>query len=202
MLTAALFLVIFSWGKLIKDRLAEQGIEKANPWQVIMALLHDPLKFGATWQMVFMNFTVSGIGIFMAIKLDDIFRIWPFREERILLTGHWHILAALIATIILFYYVDMVGLKGKMRQWFGWTIIIGSDVAFASITIFSMKRLFITEFAQQGLVNRLMLLTDIGLGLMLVLLAIFMVWRLVDLLKKNGQWSKDLAEIENKEEAK
>ena len=110
---AALMLVIFGWDKLIRDRLAEQGIEKANFIQKIKALLHDPLKFGATWQMVFMNFTVSGVGIFMAAKLDEIFRVWPHREERIILTGHWHILSGIIATIILFYYADLAGLKGK-----------------------------------------------------------------------------------------
>jgi len=70
-LLAALFLVIYTWNKLIKERLAAQNITKANFGQKIKALVHDPLKFGATWQMVFMNFTVSFIGIFMAIKLDE-----------------------------------------------------------------------------------------------------------------------------------
>ena len=37
----------------------------------------------------------------MAVKLDEIFRVWPAREERIELTGHWHALSAIIATIIL-----------------------------------------------------------------------------------------------------
>ena len=82
--------------------------------------------------MVFMNFTVSGIGIFMAVRLDEIFRVWPAREERIELTGHWHVLSAIIATIILLYYGDMIGLKGKLRQLYGWGIIILSDLAFAS----------------------------------------------------------------------
>ena len=74
--------------------------------------------------MVYMNFTVSGVGIFMAIKLDKIIRVWPAREERITLTGHWHILSGIIATIILLYYADLVGLKGKVRQWFGWLVIL------------------------------------------------------------------------------
>ncbi len=191
---AALFYVIFSWNKLIKDRIAEQGIEKASFFQKIAALLHDPLKFGSGWQMVFMNFTVSGIGIFMAAKLTEIFRVWPHREERIILTGHWHILAALIATIILLYYGDLSGLKGKTRKWYGWLIIIGSNVAFASATIFSMKRLFVTEYEQQPLVNTVMLLMDVGLALILIILAIFLGWRLIDLFRKNGIWSKEYSE--------
>ena len=136
-----------------------------------------------------MNFTVSGIGIFMAVRLEEIFRVWPAREERITLTGHWHILAALIATIILMYYADIAGLKGKTRKWFGWILIIGSDIAFASMTIFSMKTLFIPEeVAQQGIMNTTMLLTDFGLGAILVSLAIFLGWKLFDLFQSKGIW--------------
>lgn len=141
-----------------------------------------------------MNFTVSGVGIFMAVKLDEIFRVWPAREERITLTGHWHILSGIIATIILFYFADLAGLKGRLRQWFGWLIILGSDLAFASVTVFSMKRLFVNEWAQQPLVNWTMLLADFGLALVLIVLAAFMIWRLVDLFEKQGRWTQEMAE--------
>lgn len=183
---AALMFVIFSWDQQIKTGTA--GIEKPNFGQKIRALLRDPLKFGPGWQMVFMNFTVSGVGIFMAVKLTEIFRVWPHREERITLTGHWHILASLIATIILFYFADLSGLKGKARQWFGWTVILMSNLAFASVTVFSMKRLFVIEAEQQTIVNWTMLLADIGLATVLLALAIFMGWRLVDLFKAQGRW--------------
>ena len=191
---SALLLVIFTWKKLIKEGLEKKNISKANFWQKIKALLNDPLPFGATWQMVFMNFTVSGVGIFMAIRLDEIFRVWPAREERITLTGHWHILSGIIATIILLYYADLAGLKGKARKWFGWTVIIMSDLAFAAVTFFSMKRLFVSESAQQPLVNWTMFLADLGLALVLVVLAVFLLWRLFDLLKKDGRWKQELDE--------
>jgi hypothetical protein len=189
---AALFYVIFSWDKIIKDRTAELNLVKSSIGQKIRALLHDPLKFGPGWQMVFMNFTVSGVGIFMAVRLTEIFRVWPHREERITLTGHWHILAGLIATIILFYYADRAGLKGKIRQWFGWSIIIMSNLAFGSATVFSMKRLFVNEAGQQTLVNTTMLLMDIGLGVILVLVALMMIWRLYDLFLSAGRWQVEM----------
>ena len=198
-LFSALLYVIYSWDKLIKEGTAD--IEKPNFFQKISALLRDPLKFGSGWQMVFMNFTVSGVGIFMAVKLNEIFRVWPHREERITLTGHWHILSGLIATIILFYFMDISGVKGKLRKWAGWIIIIGSDIAFGAATIFSMKRLFVTEIEQQPLVNTTMLLIDFGLGAILVLLAIFMGWRLIDLFAKDGVWSNEF-DAEKKANAK
>jgi hypothetical protein len=187
---AALMLVIFGWDKFI--RLGIAGIPKPSPWQKLKALVRDPLKFGPLWQMVFMNFTVSGIGIMMAVKLDEIFRLWPAREERIELTGHWHILSGIIATIILLYYGDLIGLKGKVRKWYGWGIIILSDLAFASATIYEMKRLFVTEAEQQPLVNTVMLLVDFGLAMLLVILAIVMLWRLFDLFKKKGRWTIEM----------
>jgi hypothetical protein len=186
---AALLLLIWSWNKLIKDGTAH--LARPTFFQKLGAMVHDPLKFGPTWQMLFMNFTTSGIGIFMAIKLDEIFRVWPAREERIELTGHWHALSAIIATIILMYYGDMLGLKGRVRQLYGWSIIFLSDIALGAVTIFEMKRLFISEAEQQPLVNGLMYAIDFGLGMLLVLLAIVMVWRLIDLFKPKGRWSEE-----------
>jgi len=186
----ALMLVIFGWDKFIREGIA--GIKKPSGWQKFKALLRDPLRFGPLWQMVFMNFTVSGVGILMAVKLDDIFRVWPAREERIELTGHWHVLSAIIATILLLYYGDMIGLKGKLRKFYGWAIIILSDIAFASVTIFEMKRLFIPEATQQPLVNTVMFLMDFGLGMLLVILAMVMIWRLFDLFKKKGRWKEEV----------
>ena len=187
---AALFLLIWSWGKLGRDGTAH--LEKPTFGQKFSAMMRDPLKFGPTWQMLFMNFTTSFIGIFMAIRLDEIFRVWPAREERIELTGHWHVLSAIIATIILMYYGDMIGLKGKVRQWYGWGLIVLSDIAFAAVTIFEMKRLFITEAVQQPLVNVLMYIMDFGLAMLLLLLAIVLGWRLIDLFKSKGRWTEEI----------
>ncbi len=185
----ALMLVIFVWDKLIRQGTA--GMAKPSGWQKLKALLADPLKFGPFWQMVFMNFTVSGIGIFYAVRLDEIFRLWAHRDERIELTGHWHVLSAIVATIILLYYGDMIGLKGRIRKLYGWSIILLSDLAFASVTIFETKRLFISEASQQPLVNTLMMLMDFGLGMLLVLLAMLMIWRLADLFRRKGRWTEE-----------
>jgi len=190
----ALFLVIFSWRKLIREGLARKGLQKGNFFQALAALVSDPIRFGPTWQMVFMNFTVSGVGIFVAVKLDEIFRKWQFMDERLILTGHWHILATLTATILLMYYADLAGLKGKARQWFGWSLIIFSDLAFGAVTVYELKRLFVDEANQQPVINTTTLLGDIGLVAVLIALASLMIWRLTDLFKKKGRWSKETHE--------
>lgn len=193
-LLGALFLVIFGFDKLIREHQAAWGITKPTFVLRIKALVHDPLKFGALWQMVFMNFVVSFPGIFMAVKLDEIFRVWSLREERVILTGHWHILSGIIATIILLYYADLAGLKGRVRQVFGWIVIFFSDLAFGATTVFMMRRLFVSEAAERSLANVATLVMDAGLGGVLLALAALMVWRLADLFTRSGRWREELVE--------
>lgn len=182
-MTGALLLVIFGWGKLIREGVS--GIEKPGFFKRIKALVADPLRFGSLWQMVFMNFCVSGVGIFMAVRLEEIFRVIPFREERITLTGHWHILAVLTGTILLFFIMsEIFPLKGVSRKIFGWGIILSSDLAFAMITLFSLKRLWVTEENQQPLVDSYMIISEIGMGIMEILLGVFVLWLLISFLRK------------------
>ncbi len=197
-LIASWLLVSFGWQKITRQRLAELNISKPTFFQKLSALFHDPVKFGALWQMIYMNFVVTAVGIFMAIKLDEIIRQWPAREERVALTGHWHVLAGIIATIILLYYADLSGLKGRARQWFGWGIILFSDLAFGAVAVYETKRLFVNELNQQPLVNLSILLVDIGLASVLLLLAILMVWRLIDLFKRKARWQEELSDRDMK----
>ena len=55
-----------------------------------------------------------------------------------------------------------------------------------------MKRLFVSEAAQQPLVNWTMLLVDIGLAIVLVMLALFVIWSIYDLVKRDGRWSREV----------
>jgi len=191
-LVASLLLVWFGWRQTANARLAARGLERPTFRQRVLALLGDPLRFGTLWQMVYMNVVVTALGIFMAIRLDEVIRQWPHREERVALTGHWHVLSGIIATIILLYYADLAGLKGRARQIFGWVVIVASDLAFGAVALFETKRLFVSESAQQSLVDTAILLTDIGLATVLAALGIFLGWRLIDLFKRNGRWRREL----------
>ncbi len=62
------------------------------------------------------------------------------------------------------------------------------------MTLFETKRLYVSEAAQQPLVNISMILSDAGLATVLVVLAALMVWRLLDLFKRRGRWATELAE--------
>jgi hypothetical protein len=83
-------------------------------------------------------------------------------------------------------------IKKKIGNILGWVIIISSDLAFAMITLFSIKRLWVIEEAQQVMVNTVHFFSEIGLGVLLTTLGIYMVVRFLDFLK-NG---KTVSEIE------
>jgi hypothetical protein len=193
-LVASWLLAFFGWRKIVRDRLRTQAVTRAGFGQKLSALLYDPLRFGMLWQMVYMNFVVTAVGIFMAIRLDEVIRKWPLREEQVALAGHWHILAGIIATIILLLYADLTGLKGRARQWFGWVVIVASDIAFAAVSLYETKRLFVGEAGQQPLVDAIMLVTDAALALTLAALAALLVWRLADLFRHSGLWKREAAE--------
>ena len=203
-LIASALLVYYGWKKTADENLARAAANRPSLVQRLAALLQDPVKFGALWQMIYMNVVVTAVGIFMAIQLDKIIRRWPAREERIALTGHWHVLAGIIATIILLYYADLSGLKGRLRQVFGWLVIVGSDLAFGAVALLETRRLYVSEIEQQPLVNSVLLLTDIGLATVLLVLGLLMAWRLVDLFRPKGRWSEEFKDPvlgEIKEEA-
>jgi len=195
-LIASLLLVFYGWKQIAERRLLEQHVAQPNLGRRLRALLGDPLRFGMLWQMVYMNFVVTAVGIFMAIQLDKIIRMWPAREERIGLTGHWHVLAGIIATIILLYYADLSGLKGRARQVFGWLVIVGSDLAFGAVALLETRRLYVSEIGQQSLTDTAILLTDIGLATVLLMLGILMGWRLVDLFRKKGRWTEEFTDAQ------
>ncbi|NTW43522.1 MAG: hypothetical protein HGB14_03595, partial [Anaerolineaceae bacterium] len=63
-----------------------------------------------------------------------------------------------------------------------------------AVTVYELKRLFVEEAYQQPVINTTTLLGDIGLVAVLVALAALMIWRLTDLFKKKGRWSKESQE--------
>ncbi len=192
LMLASLLLTIFVWRKQIEVGVARQGLtmETAGFGRKLKALFHDILPVGATWQMMFMNLVVTAPGVFMAIKLE-FFRSILLRDEKTGLVGHWHILAFMIATVLLLYYIDVAGLKGKARQIFGWIVVLGSDVATVAANVLIMRRLMVPLIQEQPLVARTLLAMDISLFLFLTGLALFLLWRLVDLFRPKGRWVEE-----------
>ncbi|MGQ9665767.1 MAG: hypothetical protein ACUVWB_00505 [Anaerolineae bacterium] len=187
LLLAALLMTIAGISAVIRRQAEQRGWRRPTAGQKLRALLADPLHFGPFFQMIWLQPVMVFPGIYTAVKLDEIYRTWPFEAERRILVGHWHILATLSATIMLLLVADRLRLSGRLRQWVGWGTVIGSDLAFAAGAVYE----YLPPAADRSLV---MLLLDAGLGTALIALAAFMVWRVMDLFRARGQWADELAE--------
>ncbi|MBC7241965.1 MAG: hypothetical protein H5T60_05915 [Anaerolineae bacterium] len=187
LLFAALLMTIAGIGAVIRAHSAARGWHRPTAGQRLHALLADPLHFGPFFQMIWLQPVMVFPGLYTAVKLDEIYRAWPFEAERRILVGHWHILATLSATIMLLLVADRLRLAGRLRQWVGWGTIVGSDLAFAAGVVYE----YLPPAADR---TWAMPLLDAGLSVALLALAAFMVSRLIDLFRPQGQWAEELSE--------
>jgi len=182
-LLAALLMVIAGIDRLIRDGLARQGIARGSARQKLGALVHNPLHFGLFAQMILLQPIMVFPGLYTAVKLDEVFRTWPPEAERRILVGHWHILATTTAVMMLFLVADRLDVRGRMRQLLGWGVLLGANLAFAAAAVYE----FLPPEAERAGTT---LYLDIGLGLTLVVLAVFLGIRLIDLLRAGGHWTE------------
>jgi hypothetical protein len=182
-LLAALLMTISGIGKMIRNQLAERGIDRPKAKDNWAALVRNPLQFGLFFQLIWLNFVMVFPGLYTAVNLDEVFRVWPYEAERRILVGHWHILATLSAVLLLLIVADRLGLRGWLRQVLGWGTIVGANVAFTFAVIYE----FLPPDADRGWTTPFI---DVGIVVFLVVLALFLGGRLVDLFRKRGIWNE------------
>ncbi|MDI6895457.1 MAG: hypothetical protein AB1503_11800 [Bacillota bacterium] len=177
-LPAALLLVIYAWTEVARG---------APPGRRLAAAVGDPLRFGMLFQQIYVNFVVTFPGMYVAFNLDEYFRVIPAEYERRFLSGHWHVLATLCATIVLFLVADYLGQRGWIRRTLGWGVLLGADLAFAFAVVYM--------FGPPGVdMTWTWWFIDVGLGTFLIVLAVFLGWRLVDLFRPRGEWYLHLSQ--------
>jgi len=170
LLPGAILVAFYGFGKIMRQRLAELGIEKPSLAQRMAALLHDPVRFGIFFELIFVNFVVTGPGVYVAINLDA-FRQGPFELERSILVGHWHVLAILSAILMLLLIADRTGLRGSLRQVVGWGLLLGSSAAFIFVQFYMFRQVGQeVAWAELGF--------EIGIGVTMLALMLFLVAKL------------------------
>jgi hypothetical protein len=172
LLPGAIIVALYGFGKTVRERVGELGLEKPSLGARIAALLHDPVRFGIFFELVFVNLVVTGPGVYVAINLDA-FRQGPFELERSILVGHWHVLATLSAILTLLLIADRTGLRGWLRQVVGWGLLLGSSAAFIFVQFYM--------FRQPGQdVAWAKLGFEMGIGVTMLALMLFLVGKLAD----------------------
>jgi hypothetical protein len=167
LLPGAILVAFYGLGQLVQRRISDLGLANPSLRTRIAALFHDPVRFGIFFELVFVNLVVTGPGVYVAINLDA-FRQGPFELERGILVGHWHVLAALSAILMLLLIADRTGLRGRLRQIVGWGLLLGSSAAFVFVQFYMFRRLDRpVAWAELGF--------EIGIGVTMLALALFLV---------------------------
>jgi hypothetical protein len=121
------------------------------------------------FELLFVNLVVTGPGVCVALNLETYRQPAYLEVERTIAVGHWHVLATLSAVIALLLVVDRLRVAGRLRQIVGWGVLIGSTLAF----VFAQFYMF--RLPGQDKNWPVPLLVDVGLGVFLAALAVFVV---------------------------
>ncbi|MHA1246374.1 MAG: hypothetical protein ACTSPE_03545 [Candidatus Thorarchaeota archaeon] len=173
-LLSALMLTLSGWKRASVQALGDE-YESASIGRRVLAVLKDPVRFGLYIQFIWVNFAVTLPGIYVAFNLED-FRSIDFEIERTIAVGHWHVLATLTAIIMLLLAFDYLDVRGIARQIVGWTLVIGSFVAFGFANAYMFHELGVDP-------NLAFLLIDAGIMLFVAGIAIFCIYMLIQIIK-------------------
>jgi hypothetical protein len=144
LLPGAILVAIWGFAALIRERigLIPEGIGPgpASLGQKLRALLGDPIRFGIFFELIFVNLVVTVPGVYTAFNLETYRSPAYLAVERMILVGHWHILATLSAVIVLFLIADRLGTRGWVRQVIGWGLLVGSSLSFIFVNVYMFRQ--------------------------------------------------------------
>jgi len=141
LLVSSAFIIWFGWKNIAIEKLGDNYGE-ASFWRRLKYSFSDPIKSTYYFLLFFQFFVVSLPGMYVAANLDEKYRTMEYYELEIDFgIGHWHILATLIATMLLLLSIDYFKVKGKMRKITGIIIFIGSLLTFGGGTAYMLRPL-------------------------------------------------------------
>ncbi len=156
----------------ISKNVLGEGYETASSKDKIIATFKDPVDLALYWQLIWVNATSTFPGVYVAINLE-LYRSEEYTElERTFNTGHWHVLATIVAMMMVMLTIKWFDIKGKMATFAGWSTLIGTIFGFGFATLYMLRKP-----GDDGLL--LFLLIDVGVMFMFMAVGIFGLYYLV-----------------------
>ncbi len=135
----------WAWVDIARKHLGDK-YEDASTIQRVMAQFSDPLKWALFFQLWWVNVVSTFPGVYLAFNLDEeSLGDRNFRSPEMIdveysfNVGHWHVLGVLIAIMVLMIIADEFNIKGKLRSFVGWTMLIGSIIGFGFTTLYMLR---------------------------------------------------------------
>ena len=184
LMVVSVMLAILGWIRTSKLVLGSE-YQSATIGQKIAVVFKDPVKFGLYFEFLWVLFSVMIPGVYVALNLET-FRSEAYTEiERVFNAGHWHVLATLMAIMVMLLVIDYFGAEGKIRQLLGWMLTIGSILAFGFAQVYMIRTPEIdTSWA--------IIPIDIGVAMMVIAVGIYCIYLIVSYFKQSSaiKWHK------------
>lgn len=144
---------IYAWRQIAINKLGDT-YPTASGMEKVKATFSDSVRLGLYWQLIWVGLVSALPGIFVGINLER------FRDGQEALAaagqsytgnepywaieysfnvGHWHVLATLTAMIVVFIAIDYYGVTGKLRNWSGWALTLGTILGFGFATKYMLR---------------------------------------------------------------
>ncbi|QEE17150.1 hypothetical protein DSAG12_02982 [Promethearchaeum syntrophicum] len=172
LLLASLFIIWFGWKEVAMEELREK-YDKASFWKRTRSSFSDPIKSTFYFLLFFSYFVITLPGLIVAANLEK-YRTPEYYELEIDFSiGHWHMLATLIATMLLLLAIDYYNVKGKIRKITGITIFLASLLSFGGGTAYTLRPL------PDTIIEPYFMITIIGISFLFIgyTLGIFIIYK-------------------------
>ncbi len=128
-------MAIQGWIKTSHDYYRQKSIDPktVSVGKRIKGIFTDPVKFSLYFIYLYAQIVVTICGIIVGLKTREVYRLHEWMQvEYDFNVGHWHLLAVLIATLLLLSAIDYFqSKKGVLRSVAGWFLGIGGLIGFS-----------------------------------------------------------------------
>ena len=127
--------------EISKDHLGE-NYESASKGQKVKSIVKDPTLFTLYFIFLYAQIVVTICGIIVGLKTREVYRLHEWVDvEYDFNVGHWHLLAVLLATLVLLIAINHFKkeMTVKSRKFSGFFLFFGGFVAFSAGNLYMMR---------------------------------------------------------------
>ncbi|WP_457558398.1 hypothetical protein [Candidatus Harpocratesius sp.] len=139
LIICTVFMSLHGWWEISKDHLGDK-YKTASNWERVKAIISDPVLFTLYFIFMYAQIVVTICGIIVGLQTREVYRTHEYLNiEYDFNVGHWHLLAVLLATLVMLIAVNHFKVPMKSRKISGWLLCIGGFIAFTGANIYMMR---------------------------------------------------------------
>ncbi|TFG20168.1 MAG: hypothetical protein EU530_04035 [Promethearchaeota archaeon] len=141
------WMAIQGWINISKDNYGDE-YKNLSFWKKLGGFFKDPIKWALYFIYLYAQIVVTICGIIVGLQTREVYRSHEWVQvEYDFNVGHWHLLAVLIATLLLLSAIDhFQHTKTTLRTLAGWFLGIGGFIAFTGANWYMMRDPAVSKF--------------------------------------------------------